>query len=764
MYFTQEDYRKIEDWLGKRTIRDTQFPLVGRINGSEKIPLIQDNTNKVIPFADFVSQVTDMKLPDFYNVSVDLDRACLTLKAAVSLVPQGKRKLGLVITFHNEHGNWEIYQFNGCSVNQWDSLNYWDNIFINAIKEFVPYPDEEDITGVRDGNRVFLKFKDRKYAPEEFSGKGKVILRKNLKPTDTCSLDDEDHFVNILTQDMISQENTIYVIQYDFDLEGKSVVIPANSVLYFDGGTINNGRIMLGYTPLLNVTELSDTGTASFYGKFNHGQVLVFKEEDRNYLRWWNGSQWLNLLDSVDYEELKGSIDALVQKHNEEMATCYNYFNNLIIEVRDELNTEVEKLTGITDKLNQSIGDLNSKVDANAEAIAEELRLLAGKIEEYKNTLSGRIDTLVQENKNISDSVRINTEAIEGNTSAISELESKLNSLKEEIGENLQSELDNLKNQLNSHEEVIGGLDSRVSDLLSDVLSMADDIKTLREGVKSIGDDLDAYTEDLSTRIEAIESTIGDWLISTTIAAEVQDIRLGVHGNQLSIRDLGDRADAIDSEIASLKDMDKFLGTNCCRAIVIGAEGEGNEYTVASNPGKIAIPKYPDKTLTLNVGGTKYTYNGYNDISVTVPTTTGTAPIVDNDNLGTEDTPVVIGIIRAGYGNTGNGWLGPTFSSLKGRLGNISSEVTAENPTVGAKELDMDISVNKGYKVNIMSLIGNYEGEGDVLVSGKHLGTTSYSDGDVVSIALYMSLSGMSTTDPEGTESTLTLIGYITKD
>lgn len=43
---------------------------------------------------------------------------------------------------------------------------------------------------------------------------------------------------NLLTQEMMSQEDTIYVIKWDFEL-AENITIPANCVLQFDGGSIN---------------------------------------------------------------------------------------------------------------------------------------------------------------------------------------------------------------------------------------------------------------------------------------------------------------------------------------------------------------------------------------------------------------------------------------------------------------------------------------------------------------------------------------------
>lgn len=50
--------------------------------------------------------------------------------------------------------------------------------------------------------------------------------------------------INVLTQDMISEENTIYVIKWDFDLGGEDVTISKNCVLKFEGGSLSNGTVV----------------------------------------------------------------------------------------------------------------------------------------------------------------------------------------------------------------------------------------------------------------------------------------------------------------------------------------------------------------------------------------------------------------------------------------------------------------------------------------------------------------------------------------
>lgn len=485
MHFTQEDYRKIEAWLYQRTVKDTEFPSADPLDGTEMVPILQNNENKTIGLNNFVKQVADMKLPDFYNVTVNSKRPHLTLKEAVSLVPVKQRKLGLTITYHNEYGNWLIYQFKGDSLNQWDSLNYWNNIIQQAIEEFVLYPDEEDITGVRDGNRTFLKFKNREYNPEEFSGMGMIILRKNLVGTAACSIDDEDHLNNILTQDMINQENTVYIVQYDFDLDGKVISIPKGCTLWFQGGSINNGTMYLQETAILGAFEFADMGTAKLFGKFNTGQIMTFSNdsykakeggyfvpstkpssattqedakqdretfytentaayvtETRQELRWWNGEEWILILDITDYRELKSIISDLIDKHNAEMAACYKYFkarcyalelrvddaerrldeHDVILENHETRITKVEgdivsinnEINSIHNDIDNIEGDINS-IEQNITNVTNDISNITNNIADIQNivenldqTIENHIQQFIENNVVVVASVTVN--------------------------------------------------------------------------------------------------------------------------------------------------------------------------------------------------------------------------------------------------------------------------------------------------------------------------------------------------------------------
>lgn len=103
--------------------------------------------------------------------------------------------------------------------------------------EAVP-ADEEDITE-QNGT---LQLANKTYDKQSFSGLGRVYLRKNI-------VGDK----NVLTQAMINKANTIYVIQYDYDLKEASINIPENCVLNFIGGAIGNGTIIGNKTKVINL-------------------------------------------------------------------------------------------------------------------------------------------------------------------------------------------------------------------------------------------------------------------------------------------------------------------------------------------------------------------------------------------------------------------------------------------------------------------------------------------------------------------------------
>lgn len=98
---------------------------------------------------------------------------------------------------------------------------------------YTNYPDNEDLVEeTRENEEKVMKLADKEYNAEGFSGLGRVYLRRNISASK-----------NVLTQDMMSKENTRYIIQYDYDLRGATINIPEGCVLDFQGGSLTNGTI-----------------------------------------------------------------------------------------------------------------------------------------------------------------------------------------------------------------------------------------------------------------------------------------------------------------------------------------------------------------------------------------------------------------------------------------------------------------------------------------------------------------------------------------
>lgn len=60
---------------------------------------------------------------------------------------------------------------------------------------------------------------------------------------------------NVITQDDINKADTIYEIRYDFDLDGKTIIIPKNCILYFTSGKFYNGSVNMDNTIVSTLYE-----------------------------------------------------------------------------------------------------------------------------------------------------------------------------------------------------------------------------------------------------------------------------------------------------------------------------------------------------------------------------------------------------------------------------------------------------------------------------------------------------------------------------
>ena len=124
-------------------------------------------------------------------------------------------------------------------------------------------PDEEDITSSKESERNVLKLADRSYAPHNFSGKGYKILRKNIVNNK-----------NVLAQNMINKSNTIYDIRYDFNLNEQEIDIPEGCILFFTGGSLNNGVLNGNSTCIYASAYHIFKENLSIKGTYNNDKVF----------------------------------------------------------------------------------------------------------------------------------------------------------------------------------------------------------------------------------------------------------------------------------------------------------------------------------------------------------------------------------------------------------------------------------------------------------------------------------------------------------
>lgn len=293
MFFTQEDYRKIQDWLSRNSSKDSELLEATPLNGNEIISIVQANHNKKISIKDFVNQIFKVGSPDFFNVTDKLEAPYITLEEAISMLPTKAKKQGQVITFLNKNGNWDVYQFIGAN-NQCNIPDKWNNIF--DIDKYIIdslLPDEEDLTKTEPDEKgnSFLSFKDRLYDASTFSGLGKKVLRKHIIDIEVPEIGTVKK--NILYQDIFEDPNTVYEIRYDFDLNGKTIELPENCILDFRGGSITNGTLVLNNTLVLPFGYIeNDILKCNVEGTYKEGQMF-FNRED-GYFLMWDGKKWIS--------------------------------------------------------------------------------------------------------------------------------------------------------------------------------------------------------------------------------------------------------------------------------------------------------------------------------------------------------------------------------------------------------------------------------------------------------------------------------------
>lgn len=305
-----------------------QLPKRDVLTGNEQFPFQEDRENGSITpnvLKSFISSGKGgyMSYITEYNVSIHHPSSGIdsgnkyTLEGAIVQVPEDIRMVGLKVSFLNNSGLVETWEFAGGvfenienwksnedkltdirdeaiskikevesdAISNFSSQRITPDMLSESTKQFINgsgggtinnLADDEDLVSVDKGESLsVLKFADRAYNLETHIGMGYKILRRNI-------IDGK----NMLTQDMVNQPHTIYVVQYDFDLDGATIKIPEGCILDFQGGSIVNGKVFSDNktTRIVNPPKITESNDKIFFGVFfdsNNGE-LTYRFEKIN--------------------------------------------------------------------------------------------------------------------------------------------------------------------------------------------------------------------------------------------------------------------------------------------------------------------------------------------------------------------------------------------------------------------------------------------------------------------------------------------------
>lgn len=305
-----------------------QLPKRYVLTGNEEFPFQEDRENGSITpnvLKSFISSGKGgyMSYITEYNVSIHHPSSGIdsgnkyTLEGAIVQVPEDIRTVGLKVSFLNNSGLVETWEFAGGvfenienwksnedkltdirdeaidkikdaesdAISNFSSQRVTPDMLSESTKQFINasgggtinnLADDEDLVSVDKGESLsVLKFADRAYNPGIHVGMGYKILRRNI-------IDGK----NTLTQEMVNQPHTIYMIQYDYDLDGTTIKIPEGCILDFQGGSIVNGKVFSDNktTRIVNPPKITESNDKIFFGVFfdsNNGE-LTYRFEKIN--------------------------------------------------------------------------------------------------------------------------------------------------------------------------------------------------------------------------------------------------------------------------------------------------------------------------------------------------------------------------------------------------------------------------------------------------------------------------------------------------
>ena len=167
----------------------------------------------------------DVLRPEMRELHEDMDAMLSTIDSFDNRITSSKSE---AIAASNSYTDTQILGVSPTNI-QWSQLSTsLQNRIDGAGGTITNASDGEDLTVVNS----MLKFANKNAALMQHGGKSRVFLRKNIVGGQ-----------NRLTSSMISSANTLYILQYDYDLNNQTVTLGSGSSILFYGGSVKNGTL-----------------------------------------------------------------------------------------------------------------------------------------------------------------------------------------------------------------------------------------------------------------------------------------------------------------------------------------------------------------------------------------------------------------------------------------------------------------------------------------------------------------------------------------
>jgi len=374
-----------------------------------------------------------------------------------------------------------------------------DNLktILGSNRTVVNHADGEDLT-VR---KQVLKFADRHYETTKDVERGYIIIRRKYK---TVIRDNNQVRINILNQDMINEENTIYEVRYVFDLNGQIINVPSNCIIFFNGGKFINGTVNLNGAKLGSVGGYAQDNIETIGDGIPAGTTRWTSD---GYIEWWDGTKWFNPYTTLN--------DALIQNLNN-VADSFNQVNANIQTIVNQINTVIKNEAAIRQATDSDLG--------------KQIQQEATKREEADKTLQTNIDSLGD--KHIQD-----VKTLQNSINSVNNKFDVLNSSLANVINAYKTADTNIINLLN--EGLKDEANARVKQIGEEVQNLLNIINGFKDNVAYIVNDLKGDHAALIKRVDYMMD-----LVTTKInnfKETLENLHISIIDNQNRIADINER-------------------------------------------------------------------------------------------------------------------------------------------------------------------------------------------------------------------------------